>query len=379
MLKVILTVFFVLVVVKCSAIFLGYLVYWLHARPTGQDETVYARTSDGWRLALHRYHAEGPTIGFPVILCHGLSANRYAFDLPAAPSLASFLKKRGRDVWVVELRGSGMSDRPRLFYSDVPYSWGFEDHLRYDVPAILDCVLKCTGSPLAHWVGHSMGGMLVLAYVSGRRDPRLASAVALGSPTDFAALNKRIFEFLLKMKSLLKFTPLSPFPCFVRLSAPLAPWAPSRLFGIFQPKNVGTGVARKVVALMTEPLSPSTLWLDFGRFLETGRFSPNNGEPYLEGLNGSPVPILCVAGSWDQLAPPESIATAGSNTGHVSERSRLILGKDTGFQEDYGHVDLIVGLRVENELFPRIFTWLAAHDNSGRDSVQKTVVPPNAG
>ena len=77
-------------------------------------------------------------MGFPVILCHGLDANRYLFDIQGAPSLADFLRRHGRDVWVAELRGSGMSDRPGIKHSDVPYSWGFEDHLRHDVPAIIE-------------------------------------------------------------------------------------------------------------------------------------------------------------------------------------------------------------------------------------------------
>lgn len=378
--KFILTVFFILVIVKCLAIFLGYLWYWLYARPTGQDETIYVRTADGWRLAVHRYRAEGPPTGFPVILCHGLSANRYTFDIPAAPSLALFLKKHGRDVWVPELRGSGMSDRPRLFSSDVPYSWGFEEHLRYDVPAILNCVLERAGSSRAHWIGHSMGGMLILAHGAGTRNPNLASMVALGSPTDFSALKMKILEFLLRFKDVLKFIPLSPFPLFARLGAPFAPWAPSHLFGVFKATNVDPGVARKVVSLMPDPLSSSKLWLDFGRFLETGRFAPNNGPLYLEGLDTSPVPILCVAGAWDKLAPPASVATAVCSTGEqATDRSCLILGKDTGFQDDYGHVDLVVGMRVETELFPRILTWLETYDNSGSDSVQKASVPLDAG
>ena len=73
-------------------------------------------TTDGWRLAVHHYRPPNEASGTPVILCHGLSANRYVFDLPAGPSLAQFLRDHGRDVWVAELRGSGMSARPGLSY-----------------------------------------------------------------------------------------------------------------------------------------------------------------------------------------------------------------------------------------------------------------------
>jgi len=44
------------------------------------------------------------------------------------------------------------------------------------------------------------------------------------------------------------------------------------------------------------------------------------------------------------------------------ERKRLILGKASGCVEEYGHVDLMVGLRAENEVFPVILQWLTDHD-----------------
>ncbi len=324
------------------------------------------------------YWARGTATGLPVILCHGLNANRYAFDLPGGPSLASFLRQHGRDVWVAELRGSGMSDRPRLFRSDVPYSWDFEDHLHGDVPAILDCVLERTGAPLAHWIGHSMGGMLILPHVAATANPKLASTTVLGSPTDYSATNRGSFKSLLKLRFLVEHLPVSPFPFLVRLAAPLAPWLPAYLFGVFNPINIEPKVARKVAALMAEPVSPSRLWLDFGRFIETGRFGPDTGKLYLEGLERTNVPLLALAGAWDGMAPPESVTGVCRQSGTSAERNCITLGKDTGFKEDYGHVDLVMGLRAETEVFPRILGWLAKYDHSRSDFGRSELVPGRA-
>ncbi len=184
---ILLTAFFTLALIAGVVIFSGYFWQWYYSGATSQDETLHLTTADGWRLAVHHYRPEGEAMGLPVILCHGLSSNRHTFDLPGGPSLARFLWGRGRDVWTVELRGSGMSDRPRLCYSDFPYDWEFEEHLREDVPAVIDFVLDRTGAPKVHWVGHSMGGMLILAHVSGKPDAAVASAVTSVRPSIFQA------------------------------------------------------------------------------------------------------------------------------------------------------------------------------------------------
>ena len=158
MLDVVLTVILALVATPMVIVALGCLWQAIYRSPTDQDLTSYVRTDDGWRLAVHHYRPEGESRGLPLILCHGLSSNRYTFDIPGGPSLARFLRSHGRDVWVVELRGAGMSDKPGMLQADVPFSWGFEDHLRKDLPAIVKHVLQVTAAPAVHWIGHSMGG-----------------------------------------------------------------------------------------------------------------------------------------------------------------------------------------------------------------------------
>ena len=39
-----------------------------------------------------------------------------------------------------------------------------------------------------------------------------------------------------------------------------------------------------------------------------------------------------------------------------------ILGKETGCEEDYGHVDLLVGKMVETEVFPGILEWIETYE-----------------
>lgn len=349
------------------AVAIAYFWSWYYAADTTQDETHYIRAKDGWRLAVHRYRPGQGSHGLPVVLCHGLSANRYTFDLQGAPGLAPYLRDHGWDVWVPELRGSGMSQRPGLCYSDVPYSWDFDDHLHEDLPAILACVLERTAAPSLHLVGHSMGGMLIQAHLAACLNPSVASAVAVGSPVEFSKVKSKDIKLMLQAKPLVKLIPVSPLGFVARLGIP---FVHGFALGFFHAPNVEPEAARKMVALGSE-LSPSSkIWLNFAQFVETERFAPEDGSPYLANLSSSRVPIFWLGGSVDSLAPPASLIPGTDEDEPLGERKMLALGKTSGCVEDYGHVDLLVGRRAEIEVFPLILQWLIDHDSMRSDQAQ---------
>lgn len=368
MLESLLTVIFCVIIAVILLIVCGYFWNGWYSAPTGHDETFYVRAEDGWRLAVHHYRPQGGPKGLPVILCHGLSSNRYSFDLPGFASLARFLRDRGRDVWVAELRGSGMSDGPGLFRSDVPYSWQFEDHLLSDLPAIIARVLELTRVSRVHWVGHSMGGLLVLAYLARHENPRIISAVTIGSPADFTKVHNQAFRTLLHFRELLKYLPVSPLPFLARLVIPIAHKTSAYMAGPFYPPNTDPVAARKVVALASQLVTSNAIWLNFGRFLGSGLFAPENGKPYLEILPKSNVPMFIVGGTKDLMAPPDSVIAACQAAEHSAERKCRIFGKEAGCVEDYGHMDLLMGVRAEEEVFPHLLNWLNDHDASAGQS-----------
>ena len=357
-------VFIVLAGVVCLAA-IALFWQWFYAAPTDQDETVYVRTEDGWRLALHRYGPTSPPRGLPVILCHGLSSNRYTFDMPGGPSLARFLRAQGRCVWVPELRGSGMSQAPGLRHSDVPYSWGFDDHLLKDVPTIIREVLERTGAPAVHWVGHSMGGLLILAHLARNPHARVACAVTLGSPADFSKLHNKRFESLLRLRWLIRGLPVFPLPFFGRLLVPLAHVIPATLLDLFYQPNIAPDVARRVLAVASQVVTSTKLWLDFARFLSTRAFAASNGRPYLEGIESTPVPFLLASGAKDAMAPPESVKVRQQVCTNDAKDEFVVFGKELGCAEDYGHMDLPLGARSTVEVFPRVLDWLEEHDLAG--------------
>lgn len=362
MLEFLLTIFFGLALVVIFVVIWGYFWQWYYYSPTTQDETLYFTTSDGYKLAVHRYRPKGKPEGLPVILCHGLSSNRYVFDLPGGAALARFLKNNGRDVWSVELRGSGMSEPPRLLFSEVPYDWEFEEHLREDVPAAIDFVLSRTGASKVHWVGHSMGGMLILAHLSRQPDAAICSAITLGSPVNFSNMRTKEIDALLKVRPLFDWLPISPMPFFGRLLIPMVNRLSKPLLGLFHVPNVRPEIARKTVALGSQLVTSGRIWLAFGRYIDTGVFAPEHSRPYLDGLAEAKASILFIGGSRDAMAPDcvdPNICTPENAAGL---RKTMVAGNESGLSHDYGHMDLLVGKGSETEIFPVILQWLAQNE-----------------
>jgi hypothetical protein len=96
--------------------------------------------------------------------------------------------------------------------------------------------------------------------------------------------------------------------------------------------------------------------------VETGVFGPGDGTRYTEKLPASRVPLLIIGGSRDGLAPEGAVRAADATTGDSGERQSIIFGKNSGCREEYGHVDLLVGKRVQSEVFPVIHQWIENHD-----------------
>ena len=82
--------------------------------PFKPDELYRVPTDDGAAIALGRYHArEARRYAEPVILCHGLGANRFHMDFDEHYSLARYLARAGFETWVLELRGRGLAGAVR--------------------------------------------------------------------------------------------------------------------------------------------------------------------------------------------------------------------------------------------------------------------------
>lgn len=325
-------------------------------------ELHWARTRDGWAIPLHRYPApEGSSRQFPVLLCHGLGSNRANLDCPDRRlSLARYLNDQGFDAWVIELRGAGRSHRLG-WRRRKTHDFNFDDYILHDIPAALKHIARVVGFRGVHWVGHSMGGMLAYPMLKTTDPDVIRSATTIGSPAMVLASDP-MMDRMLPFAWLLKLVPALPQGKLAKLASPFAGIAkPLMNRVVWNAANMDSSVvklmARHGVDDLASPLVfQYNVWYrekDFHNHYET--------LSYQENFHRITAPVLFVAGAGDALTPIRDIQFIYDRIS--SQRKRLlVVGKDSGFSSDYGHVDMVLGRRAPEEVYPRILEWVGEHD-----------------
>jgi pimeloyl-ACP methyl ester carboxylesterase len=331
---------------------------------TSADELHFATANDGWRLALHRYRPRGEvTRRFPVILCHGLGANHFGFDLAPEVSLARRLAALGHDVFALELRGHGDSDAATL-RGERRWGFTFDDYLRRDVPAAIDRVRELAGAPAVHWIGHSMGGILLYAYLATTGGVGLASGTAIGSSLDYSG-SPSGFRRTLALRPVGRFVPLVPLGGLLRLTAALAGRRDNAFerFNVVH-DNVDGAIVRKLHASTFHSVSTPVLLQLATAFEPGGLRSWDGTRRYLEDLHAArpTTPVLAISADQDEQCPPGATeATLAALAGS----SRLVQhGVAHGHASPYGHFDLLIGKNAAHEVWPTIERFLAESERS---------------
>jgi alpha-beta hydrolase superfamily lysophospholipase len=319
------------------------------AAPVVAPERITVVARDGVRLALHRlrYPGGGPA----VLMLHGLSANRFAFHCPGR-SFADWLAQRGFDCYVAELRGAGESERPAA-------GWDLDDHLHQDLPALIDAVLATSGQEQLHWLGHSMGGMLLYCYATLHPEAPIRSGLTFGSALDYRPGHSR-FRPLLPLRPALHPWRSVPFGALVHWVAPLLGRVHDPLTTLnFWPANVEPEIVRRLYANAFHSVPISLLEQLALVFTDGGLTTRDGRVRFLERRDPPACPLRLLAGSRDAQAPFEAVrATAELLGGGASFRA---FGRAHGQREDYGHWDLIVGKNAFDEVWPDVLAWLEQH------------------
>jgi pimeloyl-ACP methyl ester carboxylesterase len=320
-------------------------------QPIRDDGVVRAQTSDGWRLALGIRLPRGGERRPPVLLVHGLSANRWMLDAGVESfSLAAHLARHGYRTFALDLRGHGDSrDAPRR-----AGDWNFDAYVERDVPAALDAIRRDTGEDRVLWVGHSLGA--VEGMVACQLYPeRIAGLVAVAGPVSFDAegLVARYLGWGFVVDGRANRT----------LARMVAPWA-----GVFHPvaaeifvngRNMDRPVFQRTMANSIEDV-PHGVFLQLADWvLRDVCVSADRRRDYRAGLAGCRQPALFLSAPRDHLAPPGVVAKAHALWGGEKELVEFNLAN--GHAADYGHVDLLLGKRAPQDVYPVILRWLDAH------------------
>jgi pimeloyl-ACP methyl ester carboxylesterase len=330
-----------------------------------EREHLHAQTSDGLLLSIEHLRSSARPARGAIVMLHGLGANRMVF-LATGASLAEHLAQSGFDCYVPELRGAGRSERPRA-------GWTLNDYLERDIPALIERVLHASGQSQLSWIGHSMGGLLMMMYAIEHPEAPVSRLIALGSALDYRP-GHNVYQSLRRLRKLAGPLREFPFGLIARALSPLAgigPILPAEGMN-FHRSNVARAVCRELMAsgFATIPLalfdSLATTFNPEG----FSRVSDTRGRiAYLEHVSELRLPTLLVAGSRDVQCPPKTAQATFELLTGVADKHALFVGKPYGQPDDYGHLDLLVGKRAAQEVWPHISAFVCAGEPNADDRV----------
>lgn len=317
------------------------------------DETHYFQTQDGWTLAIHRYKQPNKKFLEPIILCHGLGANRFNLDLEEL-SLARYLRDRGFETFVAELRGVGYSAKKSARARN-KYNYGFDDYVDKDAPAIINKVLSITKAKRAIWIGHSMGGMIAyVAFAKPEVASKLACAVAIASPASFIHL-KLVKKLFPKLKGLLAPFGVLHINVIHRIWLPFISFFPEPLSkALYRRENMSIKILKQAGAKLVTPLSRRLIF-QFANWAVTGEFKDGERD-YTKEIEANHTPFLLLASTADLLAPPHSVKLAYEKLAS-KDKTYICFGTEPGSIK-YGHGDIVISERAKNEVYPIIAEWI---------------------
>lgn len=306
-----------------------------------------AKTADGWEIALVRYQPTGPVTGRPVVLVHGIAANARNMDLDDTHSLARFFAAHGREAWTVSLRGTGDSDAANG--AERLSTYAFDAFWQQDLPAVLATVRAYTGATDVDYVGHSMGGLVIYAYLS-QGGQGIHAAATLGSPTrldwgtggeGLIVSGSRVVPTGWSLWTALGAYLTVPFQGLVD-DGPF-----ERLF--YVPGNTTLESWKRLIAYGTADIAYGVA-AQFVRNVATGEFvSADQAIDFRKDLARVTTPVLVVAARLDRLALVPSVYDGYRALG--GPKRWLLISRANGAMAEYGHMDLVIGDRAAQEVW----------------------------
>lgn len=317
------------------------------------SEVYDVTTPDLWKIRVCRYR-KGRNQSEPVLLVHGCGSNQHNLATPAGACLADYLAEKGYDVWAVDLRGCRSSEAPfERFREDAT----IDDQMQYDLPAVIKFIRHKTSYNKVHYVGHSLGGMLLYAHCIAQGADHIASAATLGSPPGFHGVRwrkPRTALWLARTFPLLAGDLLRgyiPFGILLRIPLRVMPMN-------MRNRHPKVGVSA-LYAMADDPLPKVVDELFF--MIEKKQWTMQKGALKVgERLNTLQVPLLAIYGARDPLVPIAEAEKFFERLPH-DDKKLIILAKTQGASEDYGHVDLAFGKKGASEVYEPIAKWFAAH------------------
>lgn len=356
------------------------------------EETYTIESAPGVSLRLYRLKPGGTVFPKPVLLTHGYGVHSGVFDVEPSHSLARHLVEKGFEVWMADTRGSGESSPESL--TDLPaWHFSFDDMVHVDMPVVIDFMLQKSGAAQFHWIGHSFGGPIILAYLGTHPGTPCAGAVMF-APAVFVPyfgwqVDSKRQTFWAVVSAMRWAIPTGlPLPqgslaqgAALVIPEPAYTWTVWMLTSFtgplilskanMSPEIVSLAMKKAVADVPSTGMRQMAQW---GTYMDTFTYGPspyewhyessayrqaNGFQSYSAMLPDLKVPQLWISGAADFLVPSGMVKQAYWLSG-AKDKAYVDAGKASGFSADYGHGDILIGNKAPEEIYPIISGWLAA-------------------
>jgi pimeloyl-ACP methyl ester carboxylesterase len=322
--------------------------------------TYHALTNDRWKIALHRYsqNIKGRS---PVLLVHGFASNRHDLDFPEEEkSLAKYLWEKGWDVWLIELRGAGESRKP-TGWQRLTTNWNIDHYALHDLPTAVKFILEKSNRPQLHWVGHSLGGLLVYPFVKMQSDIQIKSVVTAGTPITMG-IKPGYWKWTSYLDPLFRVLPVMPYRMMAKFIERNPQWLyDSEDHALFAKENMDPETIRLGAQVAIDDVSSGVI-RQVHNWMRHRHFKSYDGKvDYAIDPKKFNLPLLVLTGATDPFTPHKDVRRMFQKIGS-KKKEWIIFGKEHGFNADYGHVDLIIGKHAPREVYPIISEWLEETD-----------------
>lgn len=322
-------------------------------RPLPRPDRLFYRSPDGWECPLHRYPAAPDADGSPVLLVHGHLTGPEGFELGEEHALVRRLHGAGHDVFLMTHRG----DRGAVAPNRAP-GFDFDDIAALDVPAAIERVREATGARRVLWVGHSLGGQLLVAHLARGGAGDIAGAALLCAPVRFdvprtqarlARLTASLLPAAWRIPARAVHQALAPFADHAR------PWQEAtretdgpraRGLMVHGTEDVSAGMARQVAA-----------WLTAGSLCDR-----SDQVDYVAAMAGTSVPLWVLATDGDRLCPPRA-AEPVVHAAAPGAATWTVLGSR------WGHLDPLIGRDAPGQVHAPLARWLDAQRDRCWDDI----------
>jgi pimeloyl-ACP methyl ester carboxylesterase len=306
----------------------------------------------GWRLSLKRIPpvSRNGRPGRPALIVPGYGMNSFIFGFhPHGLSLVEYLASRGIEVWSVDLREQGRSER--TFGNN---RYGLAEMVDDTAVAIKHVLAHTqTGATQVDLIGASLGAALMFGYMARTKDAPVRCLVNVGGLVTWVKIHPAVRAAFYSSR-LIGLVRLRGTRKLAGMALPvLARYAPRVLSVYMNASSTDTSQAATMVQTVEDP-NPYVN-MDIARWMA-------DRDLILRGVNVSRAlrdmhhPFLCIVANDDGIVPPET-ARAPYDTIGSDDKELLAVGDPTF---PMAHADLFLSTGCQDKVFEKLASFLLA-------------------